>query len=59
MGEEITLYELFQLKVLRDEDLLSIGKTLDLVRIILIRDQLKVQIFYGQDGWLMRTYHFK
>lgn len=57
MGKEISLYELFQLDILRDADLLEIGKKPYLEKIILVEN--KVQILYGNGGWLFSEYESK
>lgn len=57
MGEEITFYELFQRNVLTDKDLLDIGKKPQLKKIYIISpDYDRVQIHYGEDGWLFKEY---
>lgn len=55
MGKEVTLYDLFQMNVLSDKDLLKIGKTANLNRIIIVYDwypydnKIKcVQIHYNE-----------
>lgn len=59
IGKEITLYELFQKNILSDQELLEIGKTPDLNKIIVV-DQgegiEEVQTYYGEGGWRTKTY---
>lgn len=58
MGKLISLYDLFQLHILKDADLLEIGKKKGIEKIILVEDQRSVQVYRGEGGWLFSEYKY-
>jgi len=55
--QHISLYQLFQMNILSDKDLLEIGKKPLLKGIIVVNETGKVQIMYGDEGWLYKDYN--